>query len=154
MLKGLGQLFFDCQIAKVIVEQVRILLSYMLFPERKCWSGLVETYRLIRGQPFYCQSSSHSKSLCLNDGYRYLQLLLPRITHHRRIFSCICQEIKPKGGDRMISFSVKLGVFLFGFVIFGCAETWGADWKLFFEVKTVERGSSKYYYDSESISQN
>jgi hypothetical protein len=45
----------------------------------------------------------------------------------------------------------KLGVILIGLTIFGYAEVWGADWKLFFEVKADEWPSSKHYYDTESI---
>ncbi len=33
------------------------------------------------------------------------------------------------GGGQMKSLSAKLGVIVIGFVIFGYAEVWGADWK-------------------------
>ena len=46
----------------------------------------------------------------------------------------------------MKSLSVKLGVILIGLLIFGYAEVWGADWKLY--------GDSEYYmgfYDAQNI---
>jgi hypothetical protein len=53
---------------------------------------------------------------------------------------------KGKEGDRMKSLSVKLGVILVGVAIFGYAEVWGADWKLY-------NSSEKFmaYYDAQSI---
>ena len=62
-------------------------------------SGLAEFHPLIRGQPFYDQSSSPCKSFRLNGEYKYLQLLLPQNTYHRYIFSFIYQEINQGGGD-------------------------------------------------------
>ena len=40
----------------------------------------------------------------------------------------------------------KLGVILIGLAIFGCAEVWGADWKLY-----VVHESFSAYYDAQSI---
>jgi hypothetical protein len=106
--------FFDCQFSKglketrlkickdnlkMIIEGKWVLSCYMLFPGQKYLPRLAESHPLIRGQPLYCQSSLPSKYFCLNDGYRYLQLLLPRCTHHKYIFACVFQEIKPKGGE-------------------------------------------------------
>jgi len=84
---------------KVIIEWVRILFCCILFPNRKYRSGLAELHPLIRGQPLYDQSSSPCKSFRLNGEYRYLQFLLPQNTYQKSIFACICQEIKPKGGE-------------------------------------------------------
>jgi hypothetical protein len=44
----------------------------------------------------------------------------------------------------------KLTIIFVGLSIFGYAEAWGADWKLFFESKAVE-WASRHYYDAESI---
>ena len=41
----------------------------------------------------------------------------------------------------------KLGVILIGLAIFGYAEVWGADWKLFRD----EGGETKQFYDAGSI---
>ena len=71
----------------------------MLFPSQKYLPRLAESHPLIRGQSLYCQSSLPSKYFCLNDGYRYLQLLLPPCTYHNYIFACFFQEIKPGGGE-------------------------------------------------------
>jgi hypothetical protein len=46
----------------------------------------------------------------------------------------------------MRSLSIKLGVILIGFAIFGCGEVWGLDWKYY---GTNEDGS--YFYDTESM---
>ncbi len=46
----------------------------------------------------------------------------------------------------MKSSLVKLGVIVIGFLIFGCAEVWGEDWKLF---KKTE--DAKFYYDKKDI---
>ena len=46
----------------------------------------------------------------------------------------------------MKSFLVKLGVVLGGLIIFGFAEVWGADWKLFAETDLYE-----CFYDAEDI---
>ena len=46
----------------------------------------------------------------------------------------------------MKSLSLKLGVILIGFIIFGHAEVWGEDWKLFGRDEYGE-----YYYDAESV---
>ncbi len=46
----------------------------------------------------------------------------------------------------MKSLSVKLGVILIGLAIFGYAEVWGADWKLYY----VEE-EFLAYYDAQSI---
>ena len=46
----------------------------------------------------------------------------------------------------MKSLSVKLGVILIGLAIFGCAEVWGADWKLY-SSNELYLG----YYDAQSI---
>ena len=51
-----------------------------------------------------------------------------------------------KRGDQMKSLSVKLGVILIGLAIFGYAEVWGADWKLY----GVHENFSAYY-DAQSI---
>ena len=61
--------------------------------------------------------------------------------------SCLAQKTgHKKGDDQMKSLSIKLGVVLIGFLIFGYAEVWGADWKSF--------GKNEYYagfYDAQSI---
>jgi len=75
-----------------------VLSSYMLFPGQKYLSGFADFHPLIREQSYYCQSSSPSKSFRLNAGYRYLRFLRPWYTF-RDIFTCIFQEIKPKGGE-------------------------------------------------------
>ena len=46
----------------------------------------------------------------------------------------------------MKSFLVKFGVVLGGLIIFGFAEVWGADWKLFAETDLYE-----CFYDAEDI---
>jgi len=46
----------------------------------------------------------------------------------------------------MKSLSVKLGVVLIGLVIFGYAEVWGADWKLYEETDLRE-----CFYDAENM---
>ena len=46
----------------------------------------------------------------------------------------------------MKSLSVKLGVILIGLAIFGYAEAWGADWKLYFVHEKLLA-----YYDAQSI---
>ncbi len=46
----------------------------------------------------------------------------------------------------MKSLLVKLGVIIVGFAIFGNAEVWGEDWKLF---KKTE--DAKFYYDKKDI---
>ena len=46
----------------------------------------------------------------------------------------------------MKSYSVKLGVILIGLTIFGYAEAWGADWKLFAETDSYE-----CFYDAEDL---
>jgi len=46
----------------------------------------------------------------------------------------------------MKSLLVKLGVILIGVAIFGCAEVWGTDWKLF---KKTE--DAKFYYDKKDV---
>lgn len=46
----------------------------------------------------------------------------------------------------MKSLLVKLGVILIGLAIFGYAETWGADWKLYFI-----HDLGLFYYDSQGI---
>ncbi len=85
---------------KVITEGIWVLSWYILFPDRKYRSGLAEFHpHMIRGQPLYDQSSLPCKSFRLYAEYRYLQLLLPQNTYHRYIFSRICLEIKPKGGE-------------------------------------------------------
>ena len=83
----------------MIIEGKWVLSCYILFPGQKYLPRLAESRPLIQGQPLYCQSSSPSKYFCLNDGYRYLQLLLPPCTYHNYIFACVFQEIKPKGGE-------------------------------------------------------
>ena len=61
--------------------------------------------------------------------------------------SCLAQKTgHKKGDDQMKSLSIKLGVVLIGFLIFGYAEVWGEDWNLY--------GSSENYlgyYDTQSI---
>ena len=83
----------------MIIEGKWVLSCYMLFPGQKYLSRLAESHPLIRGQPLYCPSSLPSKYFRLNDGYRYLQLLLPRCIHHKYIFTCVFQEIKQKGDE-------------------------------------------------------
>ena len=51
-----------------------------------------------------------------------------------------------KRGDQMKSLSVKLRVILIGLIIFGYAEAWGANWKLF-----ATNATGRFYYDAESI---
>ena len=46
----------------------------------------------------------------------------------------------------MKSLSVKLGVILIGFIIFGYAEVWGEDWKFY-----TKGLYGDYFYDAEGI---
>ena len=59
---------------KVIIEGVRVLSCYMLFPDRKYLPGLANPRPLIQGQLFYSLSTSPYKLSCLNCEYRYLLL--------------------------------------------------------------------------------
>ena len=48
-----------------------------------------------------------------------------------RIIEPRSKNLKKEGVTRMKSLLGKLGVILIGLAIVGCAEAWGADWKLF-----------------------
>lgn len=54
---------------------------------------------------------------------------------------------RPNGGDEMKSLSTKWGVILIiGLALFGFADVWGEDWKLF---KKTE--DAKFYYDKKGV---
>jgi hypothetical protein len=55
-------------------------------------------------------------------------------------------EFNTEGGGQMKSLSVKVGVILIGFLIFGYAEVWGADWKIYYSNEMYSG-----YYDVQSI---
>ena len=77
----------------------RVLSLCRLFGDRKYLSGLDDLHALLRGQPWYCQSSLPYKSFRQNREYRYLQFLRPCFTP-TNIVTRINQEIKPKGGEK------------------------------------------------------
>jgi hypothetical protein len=83
----------------MITKRLEILFSDMPFRGRKYLSRLDCFHPLIRGQLFYSQSISPYKLSRLNCKYRYLQLLLSQCIYPNHIFTCIYQEIKPKGGE-------------------------------------------------------
>ena len=82
----------------VVTKRVEIPFCYMLFPGRRCPSGLAIFHLLIREQFFYGQFSSPCKSLHLNFEYRYLQFLISRFTPHK-YFSHICIMKSNEKGD-------------------------------------------------------
>ena len=70
------------------------LSSYMFSLDRKFLPGLPNARPLIQGQLFYGQPTSLCKLSRLYCEHKYLQLLLSQY-----IFTCVCQEIKSKGGE-------------------------------------------------------
>jgi hypothetical protein len=84
---------------KVITEGIWFLPWFMFSPDRKYLPGLPNSRPLIQGQLLYGRSTSPYKLSRLNCEYIYLQLLPSQCIYPNYILPCVCQEIKPKGGE-------------------------------------------------------